>query len=124
MRLIPVVALVAGAAAVGLYFLLIPPFSYVGAAWATVTALWLMAVLIAVVSQRIYPVPWDWRRLSLAIAATFGLALAALAVDAWMPFSASLPVRVAITLAYPATLLLGGFLTASDRQALRSRLRR
>ena len=124
MRLIPVVALVAGAVAVGLYFLLIPPFSYVGAAWATVSALWLMALLIAVVSHRIYPVPWDRRRLSLAIVATFGLALASLAVDAWMPFSASLPVRVGITLVYPAALLLGGFLTPSDRQALRSRLRR
>jgi O-antigen/teichoic acid export membrane protein len=118
-RLIPVIALAAGAVAVGLYFLLIPPFSYVGAAWATVSALWLMALLVGIVSQRIYPVPWDRLRLPLAIVTTVGLALAALAVDSWMPFSASLPVRVAITAAYPAALLLGGFLTAAERSRLR-----
>jgi O-antigen/teichoic acid export membrane protein len=123
-RLIPVIALVAGAVAVGLYFLLIPPFSYVGAAWATVSALWLMALLVGIVSQRIYPVPWDRRRLPLAIVVTVGLALAALAVDSWMPFAASLPVRVAITAAYPAALLLGGFLTAAERSRLRRLLGR
>jgi O-antigen/teichoic acid export membrane protein len=123
-RLIPVTALVAGAVAVGLYFLLIPRFSYVGAAWATVSALWLMALLVGIVSQRIYPVPWDRLRLPLAVVTTFALALAALAVDAWVPFSASLPVRVGITAAYPAALLLGGFLTAAERSRLRRRLGR
>jgi O-antigen/teichoic acid export membrane protein len=124
MRLIPVTALLGGAVAVGLYFLLIPPFSYVGAAWATVAALWLMAGMIGVVSSRIYPVPWDYRRLGLALGATFGLALASLAVDAWVPFALSLPVRVGITAAYPAALLLGGFLTAAERSRLRRRLGR
>jgi O-antigen/teichoic acid export membrane protein len=123
-RVIPVIALVAGAVAVGLYFLLIPPFSYIGAAWATVSALWLMALLVGIVSQRIYPVPWDRRRLPLAIVTTVALALAALAVDSWMPFAASLPVRVAITAAYPAALLLGGFLTAAERSRLRRLLGR
>jgi O-antigen/teichoic acid export membrane protein len=119
-----VTALIGGAFAVGLYFLLIPPFSYVGAAWATVAALWLMAGMIGVVSHRIYPVPWDYRRIGLALGATLGLALAALAVDAWMPFSASLPMRVGITAAYPAALLLGGFLTATERSRLRRLLGR
>lgn len=124
MRLIPVTALLGGAFAVALYFLLIPPFSYVGAAWATVAALWLMAGMIGVVSHRIYPVPWDFRRIRLTLGTTLGLALAALAVDSWMPFSASLPVRVAITAAYPAALLLGGFLTATERSRLRRLLGR
>jgi O-antigen/teichoic acid export membrane protein len=124
MRLIPVTAVVAGTAAVGLYFLLIPPFSFVGAAWATVAALWLMAGMIGVVSHRIYPVPWDYRRIGLALAATLGLALASLALDAWVPFAASLPLRVAITATYPAALLLGGFTTAAERSRLRGLLRR
>ena len=124
MRLIPVIVGVAGALAIGLYFLLIPPFSYVGAAWATATALWTLALLTGIVSQRIYAVPWDIRRLVLAIGATVGLALAALAVDAWMPSAASLPVRVALTAAYPVALLAGGFLSPSDRGAIRSRLAR
>jgi hypothetical protein len=51
-------------------------------------------------------------------------ALAALAVDAWVPFSVSLPLRVGITAAYPAALLLGGFLTAAERSRLRGLGRR
>lgn len=124
MRLIPVTALIASAITVGLYFLLIPPFGFVGAAWATAVGLWLMAALVGIVSQRIYPVPWDWYRLGLAIVATVALALASLAVDAWVPFSASLPVRVAIVLAYPIALLLGGFLTPGERRTIRRRLGR
>ena len=124
MRLVPITALAAAAVAVGLYFLLIPPFGFVGAAWATAIGLWTMALLVGIASQRIYPVPWDWPRLALAIGATLALAFASLAVDAWMPFDASLPVRVAITLAYPAVLLLGGFLTRSEREAIGKRLRR
>lgn len=124
MRLIPPTAIAAAAVAIALYFLLIPPFGFVGAAWATAGGLWTMAVFVGLVSQRIYPVPWDWPRLGLAVAATLGLALASLAIDAWMPFAASLPARVAITLAYPAVLLVGRFLEPGERRALRGRLRR
>jgi len=124
MRLVPVTALAAAAVAVGLYFLLIPPYGFVGAAWATAGGLWAMALFVGIASQRIYPVPWDWSRLGLAIGVTVALALASLAVDALVPFTASLPVRLAITLAYPAALLLGGFLQPGERRAIRRRLRR
>ena len=124
MRLIPPTTLAAAVVAVGLYFLLIPPYGFVGAAWATAGGLWSMALFVGIVSQRIYPVPWDWPRLGLAIGLTVGLALASLAVDAWVPFTASLPARLGITLAYPAVLLLGGFLTREERKAIARRLRR
>ncbi len=124
MRLIPPTAIAAAAVAIGLYLLLIPPFGFVGAAWATAGGLWTMSLFVGLVSQRIYPVPWDWPRLGLAVGATLGLVLASLAVDAWMPFEASLPVRVALSLAYPAALLAGGFLARSEREALTRRLRR
>jgi O-antigen/teichoic acid export membrane protein len=124
MRLIPPTVFAAAAVAIGLYFLLIPPYGFVGAAWATAGGLWSMALFVGIVSQRIYPVPWDWPRLALAIGATVGLTLASLAVDAWMPFAASLPARLAITLAYPAALLLGGFLSREERGRIARRLRR
>jgi hypothetical protein len=41
-----------------------------------------------------------------------------------MPFAASLPVRLGITLVYPAVLLLGGFLSREERQTIARRLRR
>jgi O-antigen/teichoic acid export membrane protein len=109
--------------AIGLYFLLIPPFSFLGAAWATATSFAAMAVGMLVIGQRIYPVPWQWRRIVLAVAATIALCLAALALDAWVPFYASLAARAALTLAYPLVLVALGFFPRNDLEAMRDRLR-
>ena len=123
MRLLLPVSAASAALAIGLYFLLIPRYSFLGAAWATATAFAAMAIGTVVVCQRIYPVPWEWRRIGLAIAVTVALCFAALALDAWAPFYASLPVRVALTLAYPLVLVVLGFFPRSDLAAMRDRLR-
>jgi O-antigen/teichoic acid export membrane protein len=123
MRLLLPVSGASAALAIGLYFLLIPRYSFLGAAWATVTAFTALAVGALVVGQRIYPVPWEWRRIGLAIAVTVALCFAALALDAWVPFYASLPARAALTLAYPPVLVLLGFFPRSDLAAMRDRLR-
>jgi O-antigen/teichoic acid export membrane protein len=123
MRLLLPVSAASAALAIGLYFLLIPRYSFLGAAWATAIAFAVMAIGTVVVCQRIYPVPWEWRRIGLAIAVTVALCLAALALDAWAPFYASLPVRAALTLAYPLVLLVLGFFPRSDLAAMRDRLR-
>ena len=70
---------VTGAAAavnVALNFALIPTYGMMGAAIATVAAYTTMAVGMAWWSQRIYPVPYQWRRV--ATAAVAGVALAAI----------------------------------------------
>ncbi len=124
MRLLPPLAACGAAVAIGLYFLLVPPFSFVGAAWATVTATTGLALLVLAVAQRIYPVPWDWRRIAGVVALTLGLALASLAVDAWLSLGLSIPARVGITAAYPLGLLSVGFFPPADLAAARARLRR
>jgi O-antigen/teichoic acid export membrane protein len=123
MRLLVPVSAGAAALAVGLYFLLIPPYSFLGAAWATAAAFTAMSLAMLVVGQRIYPVPWQWRRIGLAVATMVALCFAGLALDAWMPFDASLPVRAALTLAYPVVLVALGFFPRSDLAAMRDSLR-
>ena len=124
MRLMAPLAVIAAGIAIGLYFLLIPPFSFVGAAWATVAALAAFALMVLTVGQRLYPVPWDWYRILLAIGGTTGIALAALAVDAWVPMAPSIGLRVGLTLAFPFGLLLLGFFPPDDRAKLRALARR
>lgn len=124
MRALAPLTVTGGAVAVGLYFLLIPPYSYVGAAWATTAALTFLAGLVAVASHRIYPVPWQWRRIGLAAGGAAGCALASLALDAWVPMAVSIPVRVALTAGYPAVLAALGFFPAGDLETLLRRLRR
>jgi O-antigen/teichoic acid export membrane protein len=123
MRLLLPLSAASAALAIGLYFLLIPPFSFQGAAWASATAFAAMATGMVVICQRIYPVPWEWRRLGPAIVVTVALALAALALDAWVPFYPSLLARAALTLAYPLVLVAVGFFPPDDLSAIRERLR-
>jgi O-antigen/teichoic acid export membrane protein len=124
MRLLPLLALTGAAIAVGLYFLLIPPYSFVGAGWATAGALWALAAIVLAVSNWIYPVPWDWYRIGLALSLLFALCLASLAVDAWVPMAGSLPIRLAIVAAYPLALIAGRFFPPGDLVAARSSARR
>ena len=124
MRLLPPLAVVSAAIAVGLYFLLIPPYSFVGAAWATVASVTALALMVLVVAHRIYPVPWDWPRIAGTTALTVALCLASLAIDAWISIGVSIPIRLAITLAFPLALVLTGLFPRRDLVALRARLRR
>jgi O-antigen/teichoic acid export membrane protein len=117
-------ALAGAAIAIGLYFLLIPPFSFIGAAWATVAALCCLAAIVLTVSNRIYPVPWDWHRIALAFGLTVGAALLSLGIDSWLSVGVSIPVRIAITLAYPLLLYALGFFPPGDLAAARSRFRK
>jgi hypothetical protein len=69
-------------------------------------------------------VPYEWRRIGLAVGLTAGLCVASLALDLWAPFRASLPLRLAIVAVYPLALLALGFFPRADLAALRARLRR
>ena len=60
---------------VGLNLVLIPPYGMIGAAIATVAGYTLMFVLMAWHAQRIYPVPYQWRRIVTSVAAAVGLLL-------------------------------------------------
>ena len=122
MRILPLLVLAAGILAIGLNLVLIPPFSYQGAAWAKSAAFAALALGVVAVGQRIYPVPWHVGRILLAVGTAAALALASLALDAWVPFGLSLPLRVAIVAAYPLVLLTLGFFPPADRAAARSRL--
>ena len=124
MRLIAPLAVLGAVTAVGLNFLLIPTWSFVGAAWATVGAYAVVAVAVLILSARIYPVPWDARRIGFSTGLMLGLSLASLAVDAWISAVLSVPLRVAITLAYPAALVGLGFFSRAELAAARSHLRR
>jgi O-antigen/teichoic acid export membrane protein len=124
MRLIPPLAICGAALAVGLYFLLIPPFSFIGAAWATAAAFACLSLLVLAVSNRLYPVPWDRRRMGLAVALTLGGALLSLGIDSWLSVPVSIPVRLAVTAGYPLLLYALGFFPPGDLAAARSRLRR
>ena len=84
------------------------------AAIATVAAYGSMAVGMGGWSQRIYPVPYQWRRVATAALAAVALAAIAGIVDA------GLLGAFALIAAYPFALLALGFTSPVERRRLRA----
>jgi len=111
---------VTGAAAavnVTLNLILIPPYGMMGAAVATIAAYGTMFAGMAWWAQRIYPVPYQWRRVL-----TAGFTAVALAVLGKL-VGGGLVVALALALAYPLALLPLGFYLPAERKAIGARLR-
>jgi O-antigen/teichoic acid export membrane protein len=108
--------IVSGAAAivnVVLNVLLIPPLGMMGAAIATIVAYIALFAGMWLNSRRVYPVPYQWRRV-LLVGATAG----ALTGIGWA-FDVPLGAAVALCLAYPLVLAPLGFYLPAERQRLR-----
>jgi O-antigen/teichoic acid export membrane protein len=108
----------AGAAVnVALNLILIPPYGMMGAAVATVAAFATMFAGMVWWAQRIYPVPYQWRRVVTAAAVGLVLVVGGKLLDA------NLVAALALALAYPLVLALVGFYLPAERRAIGARLR-
>ncbi len=107
---------VAAVVNVALNLTLIPPYGMMGAAIATVAAYTVMFAGMAWWAQRIFPCPYQWRRVLTAAAA--GVALAAVG----KLLGAGLPFCIALSLIYPLVLLPLGFYLPSERKRMRALL--
>jgi O-antigen/teichoic acid export membrane protein len=108
--------IITGAAAalnIGLNFALIPPWGMMGAAVSTVAAYTLMFLLMTWNAQRLYPVPYQWRRVATLVGVAVGLTVLGKAVHAPLPLAALL------ALVYPVILLPLGFYLPAERRRLR-----
>ncbi len=107
--------LVATLVNVALNLALVPSLGIVGAGLALVASYLVVLVLMYVFTQRLFPVPYEWSRLArivLVSAALIGIG------ELLMPSQGALGLagRVALTLCYPALLLLSGFFSEGERR--------
>ncbi len=112
-----VVTGVAAVVNVALNLLLIPPYGMMGAAVATIAAYVTMFAGMTWWAQRIFPVPYQWRRVLTAVAVAVALVLVGKLAGG------GLPVAIALSLAYPLALLPAGFYLPGERRAIAGRLR-
>ena len=96
---------------VALNLVLIPEYGMMGAAAATVVAYAVMFAAMTWYAQRVFPTPYQWRRVLTAVAAAVGLLLAGKAIG-------GLAVALVLSLAYPLALLLLGFYLPEERRRL------
>jgi O-antigen/teichoic acid export membrane protein len=102
---------------VALNLILIPAYGIMGAAVATVAAYVVMFLGMTWYAQRVFPVPYQWRRVLTAVAAALALLLLGRQLGG---FTAAL----GLSLAYPLSLLLLGFFLPEERRSLLARVGR
>ncbi len=103
---------------IGLNLWLVPEKGIVGAAIALVASYVVVLVLMYVFSQRLFHVPYEWRRLALVVVASAGLIAFG---DAVLPTAGlgGFLERVLLWLAFPLVLFAGGFLSREERVEIR-----
>ncbi len=108
---------VATAVNIGLNLALIPPLGIVGAGIALVASYLVVLAIMYAFTQRLFYVPYEWRRLGLivglatALVAAGELALPTEGVDGLLS-------RIAVWFAFPLVLWMTGFLEQSERDAI------
>jgi O-antigen/teichoic acid export membrane protein len=107
-----VVTGVAAVIDVCLNLVLVPAYGMVGAAISGATAYASMFVLMSVHAQRVYPVPYQWRRIAIVGGTAVGVTTLGKAAHA------PLALALALALAYPLILLPLGFYLPAERRRL------
>ncbi|MGD0166994.1 MAG: oligosaccharide flippase family protein [Gaiellaceae bacterium] len=101
-----------------LNWLLIPRVGAMGAAIALLAGYATMFVGMSWHAQRLFPVPYQWRRVATMVVAGVGIVL----VGKWISVSA--PLAVALAAAFPFLLIVLGFYSAPERARVAALVRR
>jgi O-antigen/teichoic acid export membrane protein len=107
---------ITGAAAllnVVLNIVLIPPYGIRGAAFATLAAYVAMFGGMAWKAQRVFPVPYQWRRVTTAVGVAVAVTVAGKLLDV------NLAAALGLGLAYPVVLAALGFFLPAERARIR-----
>jgi O-antigen/teichoic acid export membrane protein len=105
-----------------LNLILVPSHGIVGAGLALVGSYVVVLVLMYAFTQRLFPVPYEWRRLALVLLSAAGVVAAG---ELLLPTSGAIGLlsRGVLWLAYPGILYLFGFLHEEERTGLAELLR-
>ncbi len=103
--------------------LLIPSTGMLGAAWATLLAYFAMALGIFLLGRRLYPIPYEWKRISLAtvfLTLVWGGVTLCHKIMPQLSWNSWSLIRLGALAAYPLLLWFSGFFHHEELQALRS----
>ena len=108
-----IITVAAAAVNIGLNFALIPPYGMMGAAISTAAAYVALFLGMMLNAPRVWPVPYQWRRVATLSAAAVGL------VVLGKLFHVPLVVALLLSAAYPLVLLPLRFYLPAERLRLR-----
>jgi O-antigen/teichoic acid export membrane protein len=118
---LPAVVLAPAALNIGLNFVLIPRYGMMGAAWSTLLAYPMLLGLTLWLAQRVYSIPYDYRRIAKPLLLTLGLSLIkdVLPTDSLL---IALALKTLLLAAFPLLLVAWGFVTTRERRAIGQRV--
>ncbi len=106
-----ILVLISAAISIGLNFWLVPVFGVIGAALASLGGNLVLNAIVFLLSRRVYPVPYDYRRMGIALIVALALYLPASA-------SPSIPLRLVLVAVYPVLLLAFGVVSREQIRRL------
>jgi len=124
-KVLPFITVAAGVLNIVLNAVMIPRWGIFGAAWATFCSYVVNLALAALLAQKHYSIPYEWKRLGALGLLSAAVVAAYYGVQAWSPtLAVSLSIRVALLLMWLLALAVGGFLSPSERANMKDMLRK
>lgn len=105
-------------------FTLIPKFGYTGAAWATLIAYLTSAVFVYVVTRKIYPVNYEWKRILKIALATAFIFYADLLFSSFLDDLIIVIIKMILLLTFLFILKYLGFFAETEKELIRRFLKR
>jgi len=121
-RSIPLVVWLGLLASVALNLVLIPRAGVMGAAWATVGGYVVMAGGMYLFNQKLYPIPFEWRRVA-RLAVLVGILVVINGVLLAEPSLRNLALKIGVLVAAVPALYFAGVLDDEEKKRLMGRLR-
>jgi O-antigen/teichoic acid export membrane protein len=111
---VPIVTVISGLVNVSLNLWLVPSHGIMAAAWATFLSYGIMLLLVWRIALRIYPFPYEYRRLGLIALAVISLSALGTTIQ-FDSVGLNLGVKGSLLMIYPVALFLLGFFTPAER---------
>jgi O-antigen/teichoic acid export membrane protein len=118
-KYLPIATGIAAISNVILNFLLIPLFSFWGAAWATFGAYFIGAVMLYYFSRKVYPLDYDFKRIAVILALTAAVYFVTMYFTDGLSLWVSFGIRAAAFLAFFVLLGVTGFFTKGEITSLK-----
>lgn len=113
---LPFATVTAGLVNITINLTLAPHYGIMAAAWATFVAFFVMLVLLLVIAHRVYPFPYEYRRILMIFGATAAVICVGLSIN--LSLYADILLKLSLFSVFLLTLMFGGFLSTSERIAL------
>lgn len=120
----PVALLIAGAVNIAANYIFIPIYGYQVAAWTTLIGYFIAAVILYYLSQKVYPMQYEWRRLGIIFAATIATYLISKEFTNFDISIGNVAIKICALILFALMMKLFGFFTGEEVRQIKKMFRR